>query len=440
MGVPRARQVAHCFLGGNDEKHGANLYVFYILFFIYYWALAISVGYKSQKIFRKKLKDKIVNVYQLIQYGILLVYWFITVLHFSLKFIKWYEFHNDGNSNLVFFVFLLSEVVNISWWVNILMHIRYCAYHMQKNNTTLNNRKIAKEFKKIKFKEKIEVVILVIFMTGYAVWNIGIFVYSLVEVKCNGCHPFYHRDDLYCKLEQWKNILDYFRITHHMLTGLASFVVIMKIGLGIYLLHLLRKNLNHYWRKRKRGIIFTIIASCTVVTMRALYYVSAHFRMCDLKHNFPARMSFPIWEGPAQLFLSIIDASLPMAVMYLNIANINFEMYLLALIRAWELQRFSEEVSIFIYYRKEEFLISNWTSSSFEDRNERSSDRTRMLNDFTCTEETSHFDTMMSYKRVYEENSRLERTQRTVDNHAQSHIPLIPHQPLISHNHSANIK
>ena len=36
MGVPRAGQVAHCFLGGNDEKHGANLYVFYILFFIYY--------------------------------------------------------------------------------------------------------------------------------------------------------------------------------------------------------------------------------------------------------------------------------------------------------------------------------------------------------------------------------------------------------------------
>lgn len=187
----------------------------------------------------------------------------------------------------------------------------------------------------------------------------------------------------------------------------------MKVIVGSFLLVQLKRHLNNHYLKKKKGILFTIIASCAIITIRILYTAFDTFRKCDLKHNFAARMGFPAWEAPFQLLLSIFDAGFPIAIMLINIRTINFRVYLLELIRACALERFCKVASIFIQYKDSETLFSSEVGSSDEDGTS-SLDKARCFLEHTQTEDTSQINLKMSYKRHYEEISVNEKNQKTM--------------------------
>ena len=115
-----------CFFSDNGTLPKKNLYITYIAFYVYYVVVCFIIGIKAMWNLRSILKHTILNVYQAIQYAVLILYLILSLLHVSMKFETKYEFHNNGIANFVFFIFLMSEVINISCWVNLLIHIKAC--------------------------------------------------------------------------------------------------------------------------------------------------------------------------------------------------------------------------------------------------------------------------------------------------------------------------
>lgn len=333
-----------------------------------------------------------------------------------MKFHENYEFHNDGIYNLVFFLFLLSEFINISWWINFQIHLQTWVSGLReiKLNESQEephrnslSRVISSKFNLVKKKEIIELLVLIFLFLLYWSWNIFGIVLSYVRTQCSSCHPFYKYDQT-CQEPKWKFVVDIYNYTFQGLCLMTVIIVILKVLVGVRLLILMRHNLYMRYKKRRKGIIFTIVFSCITILLRALYNFYDEFRKWDLRYNFTARMGFPSYIAPLQFLLSVIEDTLPIAVMLLNLKTINFKVYLLELINAWSLQSFTKEASIFLFFNKKgvenySIMPADEITDTMDVANllvEDSEDVTSIYND--------------DYKSNYEEISRMERRQITM--------------------------
>lgn len=286
------------------------------------------------------MKDKALNVYKIIQYVVLLWYLAASTVHLTLKFFPWYSFHNDSTSALVYFAFLFSEIVNIACWVNFLIHLKACISSLftSKRNSSLYMKRL---FQNIRLKEKFEIVILSIMLSIYLLWNIGLIVTTYFFNEWSYCGSIKEEDSKPCPNSC--TLID--KLSHYNLVGLSivgSVLFILKILLGTILLQIMRRHLYVYYHKKYKGIILAIIISCLVITNKTVYNNWLNYREWDLKYNFSQRRSLPVYQVPQQFILSVLDNSGPVLVMLLNISAINFKQYLVELIKAWQLSRYTK--------------------------------------------------------------------------------------------------
>ena len=348
-------------------------------------------------------------MYRIVQYSLLMFLLAISSAHMTLKFMPEYEFYNDGTANLVLFAFLSSEVVNIGWWLNFIVHLKTWANNVVYCNNHIKNININKLFKKTKIMETISAIVITTFGLIYIWWSLIIIIYSLVDPQCKYWKPFQDNLNEEWKIIYCKTTLDFYNITILLLVSCGFLISLLKIIIGSILMYYLKHHMATYFHKHYRLTIVTIWWSWAIIWNRSLYYLISSYRECDLKYNFAAKFSFPIWQAPIQVSLTAFDILCPIGVCLLNIKTINFEKYLTELMKAWQLEKYWEVASIYIrvntnYKIKSTSLILSEDQSANDDYEE-------FLNvsdvdqDFTDENQTL-------YKNNYEQIKNLDRIQK----------------------------
>ena len=199
----------------------------------------------------------------------------------------------------------------------------------------------------MKFRELISTIIIALIGAWYIIWNIFIIIYSLIDPQWKDWQPFNkHTDEDWGSY--WTTTLDFFNYTILLLVSFGFFIILIKLIVGGFLLYYLKYHMITYFKKNYLLIIFTIIWSCAIISNRSTYYLVEDYRECDLKYNFAAKSTFPLWQAPIQIFLTSFDILCPIGICLLNIKAINFEKYLTELMKACQLEKYIAKASIFI--------------------------------------------------------------------------------------------
>jgi hypothetical protein len=128
----------------------------------------------------------------------------------------------------------------------------------------------------------------------------------------------------------------------------AIVLIASKIVFGLLLLKKLKNNLNFYYLKKRKEIIFTIIFTSLVTLWKALYNYISFFQENDLKRSFLHYRNVDGIEIPLEIAICIIDIFMPLAAIGHNIRTVNFRKYLGALIKGVGLESHYLNSSIFI--------------------------------------------------------------------------------------------
>lgn len=347
-----------CHFQKDPDMSDTPMWISFFIFYCYYVIVFLAVGYWTIKKILEMRLSRVVNVYRIIQLFTLLFYLITSITHISLKFLEGYQFHNNGGANLILFLFLISEAINVSSWVNLLVHLRSWVYAISLSDKSKD--KVMAKFNKSKRYEKIVISFVFLLVIFYLWWNFGTIAYSFMVPNWRDWKPFYEFETSNWERNEWHTAMHLYQ---HTFFGLAIFGVLIgisKIVTGWILLYILKNHLNNHFYKRRWSIILSMIASWIIISNRTFYNLYKPYRTCDLKYNFVAREAFPAWQAPFQIIITAlgmilltltIDITLPIIIMIMNIHTIDFKKFLETLIKAWGLERYIKNASIFVKYK-----------------------------------------------------------------------------------------
>ena len=198
------------------------------------------------------MKQQVINLYRIIQYSILITYLVITLVHLTMKYNSWYEFHNDGLANYVLFIFLISETWNISCWLNFKRAIdSICSAHNQRLTGDQEEQEMSHRMRWLKLKEKLHAAAIISMVVVFTLWNFWTILYSYIFPKWNRCKPFYYRNSSEWNEFEWNLVLEFYLQTFNILVGFGIILFLLKIISGIILLSKLKHNLYIRYQQRK---------------------------------------------------------------------------------------------------------------------------------------------------------------------------------------------
>ena len=149
----------------------------------------------------------------------------------------------------------------------------------------------------------------------------------------------------------------------------------------------------------------------------------------DLKFNFTARVSFPLWQAPIQILYSIFDVSMPIWVMMLNIKTINYEKFLIELMHGWELGTYWKFITIYLIFKpsidtEKVWLTTIEDSETYEDARVAQQNSSTFL--FTSQDTSSGNNKSTAFMSNYIAISKLENQTQKIDrnsNEIKMHRP-----------------
>lgn len=297
-----------CHFDKDPDMPDTALWTSFFIFYIYYLIVFLAVGYWTLKKILELRLSRVVNVYRIIQLITLLFYLIISITHISLKFLEGYQFHNNGGANLILFLFLISEAINVSSWINLLVHLRSWVHAITLSDKSKD--KIMVKFNKSKMYEKIVISCVFLVVIFYLWWNIGTIAYSFMVPNWRDWKPFYEFETTNWDRNEWHTAVHLYQHTFFGLAIFGAFIGISKIVTGWILLYILKNHLNNYFYKRRWSmiefILLSTIASWLIISNRAFYNLYKPYRTCDLKYNFVAREAFPAWQSPFQIITTAL--------------------------------------------------------------------------------------------------------------------------------------
>lgn len=111
----------------------------------------------------------------------------------------------------------------------------------------------------------------------------------------------------------------------------------------------MKRNLNYYYMLKRKSIIASMVMTGVVSGWRTIYYfLSRYIQRQDLKYNFLARQPLSPWQIPLNIGIMLFDVFIPILLMVYYIKAIDFQKYLMMLMKACELNEFYPNSSYFI--------------------------------------------------------------------------------------------
>lgn len=231
-------------IGIGGESHWKVMYWGYVSLFIPASIIMLITIIWWVFNLRREFCNKFLDIYRITQFIILIWYLLALLVTNSLRFLEKFEIYNLATFIYVSFGYYLSEVLHVFCWVTFVFHLRF---HTQEGiRSSFEIRQILK----LKWKEKIILVIICLIIVWYLVQWVYLNIFTIISDWSN-CHPFYGIDawSKNCK----KVAEEYFTIFRiNTLIGVG--MITIKACFGVYLLKLMRTNLNFFYLAQRYQI------------------------------------------------------------------------------------------------------------------------------------------------------------------------------------------